>query len=253
MIRKILKNKQLTALLVLILVVLIGVILFIFRPKGQQVMGVEDKIGSSIEYRKGESTKRLFGGIGKLDTYTVDFLPTLVITDNGNQKWEVTESILNDKDSSFNANIIFKSDNINIVFSAINNNRTLEAGKTCFSVDELVPISDVWVREKMYEVSGQQTGYTFMKRGSYIPSDSADIAKYYEGYVDLQKQLSQTPKEKSIIASCSTASRMNSISLTPKLSKLKDGLVRIFYNKGDSLPNEDEIKKIDNFMKNVTF
>ncbi len=253
MIRKILKSKQLTALIVLVLIAILGVLLFVFRPREKQIKGAEDNNGTIEEYKEGTIAKKLFGGLGKEDKYTTSILPTLNITDSTDKQWEVKESILKDKDSSFNANIVFKSDNINVVFAISNSIPSYGVNYTCFSDEELVKINDVWTRERMYEVSGQQTGFHFIKNSNYINKEASEFDKYYNSYIELQKQLSITPKDKSVISKCATSSRFNTISYNSGSNKFRDGVVRIFYNKGENFPTDEELKRVDNFFKNTVF
>jgi hypothetical protein len=255
MFKKLLKNKQFVALLVLLSVFILGTIIFLLRPRNpdREVKGADDRKGSTIEYKEGKITKKTFGGLGSEDVYSVGFLPTLTIKDSGNKVWEVTESILNDKENSFNSSIIFKSDELNIVFSIINNNRTLEAGKTCFSEDELVKISDVWTREKMIDVSSQQTGFIFMKNDAYLPKTDSTFNALYEEYVKYQNQLSLPSKEKLTVTACSTAARMNVIDIQNSQGRTSKGLIRLFYNKGSYNYTPEDIKRIDTFVKNISF
>ena len=250
MLRKLFMNKKITLLLILLGILLTGATIFLMRPKNQ-IKGVDDKIGTVVEYKDGKYTKKTFGGIGKEDIYKIGFLPTLIIKDNSDRKWDVTETILNDKDGQFNANIIFKHNNINIVFSIIGDNKTLEAGKTCFANDELEKLDTTWTRERMYEVSGQQTGYLFMKNINY-QSTPENIKSDYTQYVELQKQLTLPIKEQNIITSCSSQSRMNRISINPQQGP-RDGLVRMFYNKGIDNTTKEELEIMDTFIKNTIF
>jgi hypothetical protein len=255
MFKRFLKNRSLMALAVLLLLCFIGLVIFIVRPKGndKQVKGVEERNGTTIEYKEGRITKKVFGGLGKEDIYSVGFLPNLTIKDSGNKSWEVTESVLNDKEGIFNANIIFKSDDISIVLSVINNNRTLEAGKVCFAQEDLARISDKWVREKMIDVSGQQTGYVFMKNEAYSNKDSSNFDSLYNEYLTYQKQLNINPRDKSVVTSCSTAARMNLIDFVSNDGKGLRGLARLFYNKGNIQYSVEELKRIDTFVKEINF
>jgi hypothetical protein len=254
MIKNYLKSKQVVALLILLLVALVALVAFIVRPRTQdkQVKGVEDRQGTTVEYKEGRITKKVFGGLGREDTYTNSFLPNFTIKDNTYKSWEVTESILNDKDGIFNANMIFKSGDINIIFSIINNNKTLENGKTCLVVDDISKINETWTREKMIDVSGQQTGYLYMKNSTYIPTTAPEFDDVYNEYVTYQKQLNLTAKEKSIITTCSTASRMNYINYKGNDGQERKGLARIFYNKGNVEFTSEEFQRIDNFITNTT-
>jgi hypothetical protein len=255
MFKKLLRSKQFVALLILLLVVLSGIVYFIFRPRtiDKQVKGVEDRQGTTVEYKEGRITKKIFGGLGREDVYTNTFLPNFKVKDNTDKSWEVTESILNDKDGIFNANIIFKYADQNLIFSIINNNKTLENGKTCLVVDDTNKLNDTWTKEKMIDVSGQQTGYLFMKNTSYIFNTDPGFDQYYDDYVTYQKQLSLVSKEKSIINSCSTASRMNFITYKGNDGIERKGLVRMFYNKGNSEMAQDDTNRIDNFIKETIF
>lgn len=254
MLKNILKNKQLLALIILLLITLSALIIFIVRPRSidKQVKGADDRQGTTVEFKEGRMTKKLFGGLGKEDTYTVNFLPNLVIKDNSDKSWEVTESVLNDKDGIFNTNIIFKSGDINLVFSVINNNKTLESGKTCFVNDDINKLSEVWAREKMIDVSGQQTGYLFMKSSSYTTNSSPEFQSMYNEYLIYQKQLNLEAKSQSIINSCSTAARMNVIDYKGNDSINKKGLIRIFYNKGNVEYSQEDLKRVDTFINNTT-
>ena len=255
MFKKLLKSKQFLALLVLLIVAGIGVTYFIFRPRtpDKQIKGVEDRIGTTVEYKEGRITKKIFGGLGREDVYRTNFLPNLVIRDKSDKSWEVVENILNDKEGIFNANIIFKSGDMNLVLNIINNNKTLENGKTCFVQDDISQLNETWTREKMIDVSGQQTGYLFMKNSSYIPPQNPEFDNYYKDYVIYQKQLSQTSKEKEIITNCSTASRMNFIDYVGNDGILKKGLIRVFYNKTNSDQNTLDMNRIDGFIKETIF
>jgi hypothetical protein len=255
MIKNLLKNKQVIALAILLLVTLVALVFFILRPRTQdkQVKGVEDRQGTTVEYKEGRITKKLFGGLGREDIYTVSFLPNLIIKDNTDKTWEVTENILNDKDGFFNANLIFKSADVNLVFSIINNNKTLEAGKTCFIEDDLNKLNELWTREKMTDVSGQRTGYLFMKNNTYTINGSQDFQSYYNEYLLYQKQLTLEAKTQSIISSCSTASRMNIIDFKANDNIERKGLVRIFYNKGNVDYSNVDLSLVDTFIKNTSF
>lgn len=248
---KLTNDKTIKVIIVLVAIALIALAVFYYVDSTKQKP--EETKGTKIEYKEGVINKKTFGGQNEETTYTNSILPTLKITDNSSNAWEVSENLLNKTDKSFNYSIIFKNKNINIVFSVMNDNRTLEAGKTCFDESDLSMLNNIWTREKMTDVSGQQIGYIFMKNGSYSKRDNANFDKYYDEYIAFTKQSKLPSRLKELAYACSTASRMNPIDYINASSNKSQGLVRIFVNKvNDNLTNE-ELSIVDNFVKNVSF
>ncbi|MGL4759212.1 MAG: hypothetical protein ACRCXZ_07785 [Patescibacteria group bacterium] len=251
MLRKFIKNRinLLLVLLFLFLFISGGFIYFTFFNR--QVKGVGDKNQTKIIYKDGKKTTRTFGGTGKEETYEVSFLPNLKIIDNGTKQFIVEESVLSDTADQFSANIIFKHDDINLIFSVNGDSRTLIKDKTCFGEDEYEDLNSFWTKENMYDVSGQNIGTTYIQT-KYYTEDKEKIDSMFDNYLEFQKERSLPFLEKSKIVRCSTRSRANPI-LVNTTSGERNGVVRVFVNKIGDRPSSNDLIWINDLIKGVSF
>jgi hypothetical protein len=195
--------------------------------------------GTTVKYEDGKVSKKTLN-----EDYKNNLFPILKIPVEGTT-FEVSENDRN-KDGVVNYVITLKKDstNLNITFYSDNGGRN--AGATCLTKQDVLPLANNWFREKLKTQDGNLIGYNYVNKPNYILPNSDSFNNIYNQYKAIKESNKLPFLEKIQVDMCDFVQRVTE---TTTSVTQKNGQNKVFtrFMTDKVLPDADQ-KLIDDIV-----